>query len=90
MENFSEELLRPDAPDYSFERYFVYNFSNHEIEANPSASRIDQNKAQVTIRIFQFNYPEKITLRRHAWQRWMRSSATEQILDDFPFRFIFL
>lgn len=88
MESFSTDLLRPDAPDYSFDRYFVYNFSSHEIGVNPSALATDQNKAQITIQIFQFNYSEKTTLRRHAWERWMRASPEEQNLDDFPFRFI--
>ncbi|MDX2070472.1 MAG: hypothetical protein SFV55_18740 [Haliscomenobacter sp.] len=59
MESFSTDLLRPDAPDYSFERYFLYNYASHEIEVNPNASLTDQNKAETTIRIFQFNYPER-------------------------------
>ncbi len=90
MEIFSEELLRPDDPDYSFDRYFIYNFATHEIEVNPGASPSDQSSAHTTIKIFQFNYLEKTTLRRHAWERWMRSAIQEQVLEDFPFRFILL
>ncbi len=90
MEIFSEELLRPDDPDYSFDRYFIYNFATHEIEVNPGASPSDQSSAHTTIKIFQFNYLEKTTLRRHAWERWMRSAVQEQVLEDFPFRFILL
>ena len=88
MENFSEDLLRPDDPSYSFDRYFIYNFATHEIEVNPGTSPSDQSSAYTTIQIFQFNYPEKTTLRRHAWERWMRSQLQEQVLEDFPFRFI--
>jgi uncharacterized protein (TIGR02646 family) len=90
MEKFSEDLLSPDAADYSFERYFVYNYTSHEIEINTTASPDDQRKATVTLRIFQFNHPAQVISRRHSWERWVLKPKNERYLDDFAFRFLLM
>lgn len=90
MESYTVELLRPDETDYSFDRYFIYNYSTHEVEINPAASPEDQKRAAVTQQIFQFNFSEKTMLRRHAWERWIRMPVDQQIFDDFPFRFMLI
>lgn len=90
MEKFSEDLLSPDAADYSFERYFVYNYTSHEIEINTTASPDDQRKATETLRIFQFNYPGQVIWRRQSWERWVFTPENERHLDDFAFRFLLM
>lgn len=90
LEQFSEDLLRPDALDYNFDRYFVYNYKEHEIEFNPAASEEEQRKAKTTIAIFGFNESGQPTSRRHAWERWTGKSEEDRVVDDFPFRFLFL
>lgn len=87
-EQFSELLLRPDADDYTFGRYFVYNYSNHEIDINPNTTSDEQERARMTICIFNFNHPGQVTARRQSWERWW-SPKTSQVLEDFAFRFIF-
>ncbi len=46
---FSEELLKPDSPKYKIEDYFVFNYKNGEIQANPKASKIYQKRAKEAI-----------------------------------------
>jgi hypothetical protein len=90
MEQYSADLLRPDAEDFSFERYFFYNFTSYEIEPNLDASAEEQRRAIVTRNIFQFNHPGQTTSRRHAWERWVNMPEHERFSEDFPFRFILL
>ena len=90
MEDFSDKLLRPDADDYAFERYFVYNYSTHEITPNPAADEADKEKALETIKIFNFNAPGNLISRRHTLERWTGLPADLKHLDDFPFRFALL
>lgn len=82
-------LLRPDAKDYDFSRYFIYNVVSHQIAANPAASLEDRLSALETIRIFDFNHIGQVTLRRQAFERWSGTNANIRMLDDFPFRFLF-
>ncbi|MBK7937438.1 MAG: hypothetical protein IPJ82_10265 [Lewinellaceae bacterium] len=87
MEQFDDALLRPDEPDYSFERYFICNFSTGEIEVNPAASEIDQQRADVSIRLFGFNLEGQPFSRIREWK-----SFEKQVLDDlndYAFRFLF-
>jgi uncharacterized protein (TIGR02646 family) len=89
VQKFNDLLLAPDAEDYAFERYFIYNFHTHEIEINPGLSESDTNRALVTKdEIFNFNDPNRVVARRAAYERWF-SPLAAQVLDDFPFRFIF-
>ncbi|MFN0036929.1 MAG: hypothetical protein ACKVUS_17880 [Saprospiraceae bacterium] len=90
MEDFSEDLLWPDAVDYSFERYFIYNYAFHEITPNPDASESEQSRAKTTIDIFQFNHPGQVISRRHAWERWNGNLEGERFIEDFNFRFILM
>lgn len=87
-EQFEDSLLRPDSPAYTFQRFFIYNFSTHEIDPNPTSTIEDQLRAEVTINIFKIREPSRIAARRMAWERW-HSPLNEGNVDDFPFRFIF-
>jgi uncharacterized protein (TIGR02646 family) len=89
MEQFSENLLQPDDENFRFERFFIYNFTNHQIEVNPIAADHDQIKANKTLEILQFNENGQVVSRRHAWERWQGLSENNRFLIDFPFRFIF-
>jgi uncharacterized protein (TIGR02646 family) len=55
LEEFDEKLLKPDEEDYSFEKYFLYNFSSGEIEINPSSTIIEQERAKKTIKLLKLN-----------------------------------
>jgi uncharacterized protein (TIGR02646 family) len=88
LEKFDQLLLAPDGDNYSFGRYFIYNFHTHEISPNPGAANLDQQKALTTIKIFQFNHPGQIAKRRQSWERKSSPLASPNS-DDFSFRFIF-
>lgn len=77
-------LIRPDETDYSFERYFLYNFRTHEIEINPLATESDQARADTTIRILNLN---EIGLTK---KRKMDFHLKDKFaIDELPFRFMF-
>jgi uncharacterized protein (TIGR02646 family) len=88
-EQFDELLLRPDAEDYSFDRYFQLDTKDFEIKPNPAASPIEQERASITIRIFGLNNSGQPTSRRHSWQRYYNMSEEERDINDFAFRFMF-
>jgi uncharacterized protein (TIGR02646 family) len=82
-EDFDEALLRPDAEDYSFDRYFRWDFTTGRLEVNERAPREDQNRAQVTVELYRLN-EEHPSLRRRELRR--RSKDPEAPLDDFAYR----
>lgn len=84
--NYNDFILRPDAPDFSFSRYFRYNYTNHTIEINPIATLEDQQKAMSTIEVFSFNYPAVKTSRRYAFERFFQIFPD---LNDSNYRFMF-
>ena len=54
-EEFHEALLRPDAADYDFDRYFRWDFTSGEMKINTLAEPQDQERADVTIRLYRLN-----------------------------------
>ncbi len=84
---YEEALLRPDDKNYMFNRYFVYNYREHTIEINPLAVKEDQIKAEVTLRIFDFNHSALKKARQFSQTRYIKDDAP--ILDDYEFRFMY-
>lgn len=54
-DNYDELLLRPDAPDYEFDKYFDLDFNEHLIIPSSNASKEYQKRAKITIDIFGLN-----------------------------------
>jgi uncharacterized protein (TIGR02646 family) len=48
-------LLRPDDPDYAFERYFLFRFDSGELEPASGIPEDDRHRALRTIEIFDLN-----------------------------------
>ena len=86
-EQFDDDLLRPDAADFSFSRYFIVNYSTGEIDSNPAASPEDQHRASITIDIFDLKHKAQCTSRRHSVERFQ--SMPHADLEDFAYRFMF-
>lgn len=84
---YSDDLLRPDAADYSFNKHFVYNYTLHEYEANPQSSDFDKGRALKTIKTFDLNHPGLKTARRHVFERYQ--ADVNPLLTDYNYRFIF-
>lgn len=86
-EQFDKRLLKPDVVDYAFERYFIINFKNGELEANPAASEVDQQRANLTITFYGLNNFGRPQSRLRAYRDYQQLVDQGYTLDDFPYRF---
>lgn len=86
-DRFDKLLLKPDALDYAFERYFVVNYRTGEIEVNPGATERDQARARLTIEFYALNEPGRPQSRLLEAKKYRALPHDEYILDDFPYRF---
>jgi uncharacterized protein (TIGR02646 family) len=80
---FDDKLLRPDADDYSFDRYFDWDYTQGLIKENSQASPADQERAKCTIELYQLNVGHP-RCRRLELQK--RRKALELPIDDFAYR----
>jgi uncharacterized protein (TIGR02646 family) len=87
LTTYRSELLRPDEMDYSFERYFSYNYSEDKIDARTDLSTEDYERAYWTIKIFDLNATSLRKARAIARRRYAKD--TEPHIDDYNFRYIF-
>lgn len=80
---FDDDLLRPDAPDFDFDRYFSWDFTRGTLNPNAAATAEDQRRAEVSIRLFHLNegHPR---LRRLELEK--RAGASGVPLDYFAYR----
>jgi len=53
--DFDKLLLKPDALDYEFYKYFIFDSLSGEIKPNPRASKLNQDRAKITIKIYKLN-----------------------------------
>ncbi len=82
-DEFDDALLRPDAEDYAFDRFFRWDYTRGTLEANELASAEDQNRASVTLKLYRLN-DRHPPLRRRELRR--RSLMPDEPLDDFAYR----
>lgn len=78
-----ESVLRPDAADYEFDRYFRWDFSTGELLPNERSSSADQQRARETIRFYRLNEKHSGQRKREA-RRFLK--LTDEHLDDWPYR----
>ncbi len=88
IERYNEFLLRPDADDYSFERYFHFDSLNGKIEPSPFASPEDQKRAEITCEIYKLNHPDRNASRLITYRHFRTLIENGRHLDDMPFRFL--
>jgi len=88
-EQHNEFLLRPDTESFSFDLYFIYSYSSHEIKPNPTLSGNEKRKAKTTIDVFGLNDRGHIAARRISLERYEgKKKLNEDIeINDFPYRF---
>lgn len=55
LDRFDDGLLRPDVPEYRFDRYFIYQEKSGDLRPHPGASAADQGCARITIDVFGLN-----------------------------------
>jgi uncharacterized protein (TIGR02646 family) len=90
LESYHRDLLRPDAGDYDFNRYFLYSEKTGKLDVNPAAPSNEQRRARKTIELLGLNHdglPEarKRTLRVF---RKLPMEDQKQEFEDQPFRYI--
>lgn len=86
---FYEDLLKPDNASYQFETYFVMNYANGEIQANPNASSDEQRCAKTTICTLGLNKKMRPHARLIEYKHYrdaLRGNPDTDI-DTFNFRF---
>ncbi|MDD5272549.1 MAG: TIGR02646 family protein, partial [Methylovulum sp.] len=80
LEKFAEELLKPDADDFAFSRYFIANCKTGELEPSPQAEPACRQRAAITIDLYGLNLPARITARKREWEHYHRDRNSEPFL----------
>ena len=88
QELFNPKLLKPDEAEYGFARYFIYQFASGELQPNPAASQIDQQRAHVTITLYGLNAGERPRARKRVFESYCQSANPDLTL--YSYRFMFL
>ncbi|HEX4418619.1 MAG TPA: HNH endonuclease [Kofleriaceae bacterium] len=86
-EQWDAALLRPDDPEFAFERYFEYRFDSGELRAAPTASPADRQRAERTIEVFDLNRAGTCESRKRM-VREMRRPNDPISLDDCAYRYL--
>ena len=94
-ENYDNKLLKPDAIDYEFNRYFKIKAKTGEIVINPVASAEDKERAQITIEIYDLNSEVRKSSRIKQLQlkymfKYRKMGISNDDLDNFSYRFLFI
>lgn len=88
-EKWDDRLLKPDANDYSFERYFIYDMHAGDLLPNPAAPEADRARASVTVELLGLNSPARRDARKIAHRIIRRSvQAGEVDPQDLSYRFL--
>jgi uncharacterized protein (TIGR02646 family) len=83
-ERWDDDLIAPDAVDYEFSKYFVFDFATGAISPNLSALPRDQVRAQTTIDYYDLDTDSRRRGRLMEARIWCDSTA--QLLDYFAYR----
>ena len=88
-EQYNQFLLQPDDINYLFDTYFIYSFTSHEINPNPSLQQSLKRKAETTINILGLNDKGHIAARRISLERYESKKVLGEVIEvnDFPYRF---
>jgi uncharacterized protein (TIGR02646 family) len=80
-------LLRPDMIGYQFSTYFLYEADSGKIVPNPKATQEQQIQAQITIDMFDFNYPSRCKSRKRMLRDFDPNCSPEEY-DENPYRYL--
>lgn len=86
LENFDEQLLKPDIDEYTFEYFFEYDTKTGDIIPNVDRSDLEIERAKITIKLYGFNDHGRPKARKRTIRQFVDSN--NPILDEFPYRFI--
>jgi uncharacterized protein (TIGR02646 family) len=80
-------LLRPDDADYSFSRYFLFNFDTGALEPAPGMTEGARHRALRTIEILDLNRTGACQARKATVQKIRRRESDDE-LADVDYRFL--
>ncbi len=84
-DDFDEDLLKPDAENYDFDKYFDIKWDTGELIPNSDASEENQRRAEITIRLYKLNEYGKPDDRIEELKKFNDSHSPE--IDSFSYRF---
>ena len=82
-DQWEDDLIAPDELDYSFQRYFAFDYTNGCIWPNPTASTADQERARVTIRLFGLDSVARCQHRMLEFRKF--SDAVSPEINDWAY-----
>lgn len=86
-ENPERHLIKPSDKNYSFEKYFLFDYDSGKIEPNPALIGIEKLKAENIILIYGLNEFNRPYRRKFYLKQFQKTQ--NPIIEDFPYRFIF-
>jgi len=87
LERFEPALLRPDASDYDFDRYFIYDHASGEIQINTAATSDDQHRADRTIELLGLNKSGRPKTRKREARIFNEKTRTDDERREWAYRF---
>lgn len=72
-EQFDDLLLKPDDPDYYFDRYFSYNYIENKLYPRADLSELDKSRVLKTIEILGLNHTDNVKARERENKLFMKS-----------------
>jgi uncharacterized protein (TIGR02646 family) len=85
LAKFDEGLLKPDEVGYRFYDYFEVNFKTGELLPLLTVSQHNQDRAKITINLYQLNKLERCKARLKELKAFCPNDG--DILEDFNYRF---
>lgn len=83
-EKWSDLLLAPDADDYAFSEYFMFDFTTGAISPTPGISPDKKERAQTTIDLYGLDREPRRRFRLMVARNWLKS--TDQEIDSWAYR----
>jgi uncharacterized protein (TIGR02646 family) len=85
-DQWDDGLLAPDDPEYTFQRYFEFDFTTGAIRPSTIASDADKRRAEVTISMYGLDTDSRRRFRRLELKKWLGAKTKERVLDESPYR----
>ncbi|MBF0311151.1 MAG: TIGR02646 family protein [Magnetococcales bacterium] len=88
LEKFDDRLLRPDDTAYSFDTYFMIDYSCGKLKPNSRLSPVEKERAEKTIELYGLNEAGRPQARFDMLEDLDKLDRSKQ--DKYDFRYLFL
>jgi uncharacterized protein (TIGR02646 family) len=85
-EQWDEKLLHADADDFSFSRYFEFDFTTGEIRPNPLSQQAEQERAAMTVKLYGLDSTARRRNRLDQARRFAKSQQDETSAELWAYR----